>query len=214
VFGRYYDPATEQFLSVDPLVAETGTPYAFTDGDPVNESDPSGSCVKLLWVCVGDGQQTSSIGFRFDPGAGANAAVNIGRGASFGLSDRIANWISPGASCTVTQNRFDEFLGGAASSVTGGEVLNSLLSSALRNEVGAIGLRFSDDQQALVELAKLAKATGGVTTEEAESLMDWAQEFDLNPSSSEPEIHPGRSGWSSQNLHIRIGPVNHIPVLP
>jgi RHS repeat-associated protein len=40
--NRYYDPATEQFLSVDPLVDETGTPYAFTNGDPVNGSDPSG----------------------------------------------------------------------------------------------------------------------------------------------------------------------------
>ncbi len=39
---RYYDPATEQFLSVDPLADETGTPYAFTGGDPVNGSDPSG----------------------------------------------------------------------------------------------------------------------------------------------------------------------------
>lgn len=39
---RYYDPATEQFLSVDPLVDVTGTPYAFTGGDPVNGSDPSG----------------------------------------------------------------------------------------------------------------------------------------------------------------------------
>jgi uncharacterized protein RhaS with RHS repeats len=44
--GRYYDPATEQFLSVDPLVDETGTPYAFTDGDPVNGSDPSGDLTK------------------------------------------------------------------------------------------------------------------------------------------------------------------------
>jgi hypothetical protein len=32
--NRYYDPATEQFLSVDPLVDETGTPYAFTNGIP------------------------------------------------------------------------------------------------------------------------------------------------------------------------------------
>jgi RHS repeat-associated protein len=39
---RYYDPSTEQFLSVDPAVDETGTPYAFTSGDPVNGSDPSG----------------------------------------------------------------------------------------------------------------------------------------------------------------------------
>ena len=39
---RYYDPAAGQFLSVDPVVDQTGTPYAFTGGDPVNNVDPSG----------------------------------------------------------------------------------------------------------------------------------------------------------------------------
>jgi len=39
---RYYDPTTEQFLSVDPLVDQTDAPYAYTAGDPVNTSDPSG----------------------------------------------------------------------------------------------------------------------------------------------------------------------------
>ena len=39
---RYYDPVTDQFLSVDPLVAETGQPYAFVGDDPVNETDPRG----------------------------------------------------------------------------------------------------------------------------------------------------------------------------
>jgi uncharacterized protein RhaS with RHS repeats len=39
---RYYDPVTSQFLSVDPLADVTGTPYAFTGGDPVNGSDPAG----------------------------------------------------------------------------------------------------------------------------------------------------------------------------
>jgi len=33
---------TSQFLSVDPLVNVTETPYAYTGGDPVNESDPIG----------------------------------------------------------------------------------------------------------------------------------------------------------------------------
>ena len=42
LIGRYYDPATGQFLSVDPLVAETGQPYAYAGSDPVNESDPNG----------------------------------------------------------------------------------------------------------------------------------------------------------------------------
>jgi len=40
--GRYYDPGTGQFLSVDPLVDETGQPYAYTGGDPVNATDPTG----------------------------------------------------------------------------------------------------------------------------------------------------------------------------
>jgi hypothetical protein len=39
---RYYDPATDQFLSIDPDVAETGQPYAFTGDDPLNATDPLG----------------------------------------------------------------------------------------------------------------------------------------------------------------------------
>jgi hypothetical protein len=42
VVDRYYDPATDQFLSVDPDVAQTGQPYAFTGDDPLNASDPLG----------------------------------------------------------------------------------------------------------------------------------------------------------------------------
>jgi uncharacterized protein RhaS with RHS repeats len=40
--NRYYDPATGQFLSVDPLVDETDEAYSYTGGDPVVGSDPSG----------------------------------------------------------------------------------------------------------------------------------------------------------------------------
>jgi hypothetical protein len=39
---RYYDPNTTQWLSVDPDVAQTGQPYAFTGDDPVNRTDPQG----------------------------------------------------------------------------------------------------------------------------------------------------------------------------
>jgi hypothetical protein len=44
--GRYYDPFTEQFLSVDPDVAETGQPYEFTGDDPLNATDPLGLRLK------------------------------------------------------------------------------------------------------------------------------------------------------------------------
>jgi hypothetical protein len=48
--GRYYDPATGQFLSVDPLVDETGQPYAYTGDDPINALDPSGLGLIPSWV--------------------------------------------------------------------------------------------------------------------------------------------------------------------
>jgi RHS repeat-associated protein len=40
--ARYYDPTTAQFLTIDPMVAETMSPYAYTAGDPINAADPSG----------------------------------------------------------------------------------------------------------------------------------------------------------------------------
>ena len=42
--ARYYDPATAQFLTRDPLVALTGSAYGYVGGNPLNETDPSGLC--------------------------------------------------------------------------------------------------------------------------------------------------------------------------
>lgn len=71
----------------------------------------------------------------FDPMASVDAIVNFGRGASFGLSDRIANWIVPGASCTVPQDSLDQFLGSAATTLLGGEALGALLRSGRLGEL-------------------------------------------------------------------------------
>jgi RHS repeat-associated protein len=40
--ARVYDPATAQFLTVDPLDAISGAPYNYADDNPVNDADPSG----------------------------------------------------------------------------------------------------------------------------------------------------------------------------
>lgn len=40
--ARYYDPATAEFLTVDPDTDLTGTPYAYTGGNPLNAVDLSG----------------------------------------------------------------------------------------------------------------------------------------------------------------------------
>ena len=38
----YYDPNTAQFLTPDPLNAETGSRYGYADNNPINNDDPSG----------------------------------------------------------------------------------------------------------------------------------------------------------------------------
>jgi hypothetical protein len=42
--NRYYDPTTDEFLSIDPDVAQTDQPYVFTNDDPLNAEDPLGLC--------------------------------------------------------------------------------------------------------------------------------------------------------------------------
>jgi RHS repeat-associated protein len=47
LINRYYDPVTGQFTSIDPEVRQTLQTYAYTAGDPVTETDPSGLAVNL-----------------------------------------------------------------------------------------------------------------------------------------------------------------------
>ncbi|MHB2022061.1 MAG: RHS repeat-associated core domain-containing protein [Mycobacteriales bacterium] len=48
--ARYYDPATGQFLTRDPIAALTGSPYGYAGDNPLNLTDPTG-----FMVCAPDG---------------------------------------------------------------------------------------------------------------------------------------------------------------
>jgi RHS repeat-associated protein len=51
LINRYYDPATGQFISVDPAVGQTLAPYAYAAGDPVTGTDPTGlyTVFRIRW---------------------------------------------------------------------------------------------------------------------------------------------------------------------
>ena len=40
--ARYYEPATAQFLTRDPLAPQTGEPFVYVRGNPLNSADPTG----------------------------------------------------------------------------------------------------------------------------------------------------------------------------
>ena len=50
--ARTYDPATGQFLSVDPDVAETQEPYGYAGDNPVNGGDPTGMCAATAYAAA------------------------------------------------------------------------------------------------------------------------------------------------------------------
>jgi len=51
--NRYYDPATGQFLTTDPLLDLTQAPYNYISDDPLNGTDLTGLCG--FWCNVGIG---------------------------------------------------------------------------------------------------------------------------------------------------------------
>jgi len=42
LINRFYEPATGQFIALDPQIDQTLQPYAYTNGNPVSETDPTG----------------------------------------------------------------------------------------------------------------------------------------------------------------------------
>lgn len=62
----------------------------------------------------------------------------------------------------------------------------------------------------MIELAKDAKKSGGATLDEANILLDWADEYGV-PAHG-PEVHPDRPGAASNILHFHIGKTGHISI--
>ena len=86
--GRYYDPATGQFLSVDPLVDETGQPYAYAGDDPVNGSDPTGLITCGGWIPIGCGVVTDAqnqVSGQVKQVVNGTFGIRLSGGIGFGL---------------------------------------------------------------------------------------------------------------------------------
>lgn len=112
--NRYYDPNTRLFLTVDPLITATGTPYNYADNDPLNKTDPTGNCVLCEFSI------RASIGGAIQ-GAGSDFALQ--------LLGNIAN------GCDLFQNIdrnsliFSAVVGGVSAGRVGGRGTQGIKSS-------------------------------------------------------------------------------------
>ena len=106
LINRYYDPQTGQFISVDPAVSQTRQPYAYADGNPVINTDPTGlwlrTCNDYVYLRVCKTRWTNwEVENIILPGL--HAAQQYGAGCS-----RITDWIPGtaghvlGVACTFT----------------------------------------------------------------------------------------------------------------
>lgn len=69
------------------------------------------------------------------------------------------------------------------------------------------GPRNNPNQDALIQLAR-EQARRGVNQNDAQILLNWAREYGVEPA----HIHPAHPNRNVNYPHIRVGPINHIPV--
>ncbi len=125
--NRVYDPASASFLSVDPALAATGMPYAYTPGNPLQAVDPLG----LNWL---SDTLTSPafwagtavfIGCELATGGTGSVLCLAGAGAVASAVDYVET--TP-AECQTLTGYFTHTLIGAGVGVLGGRLFGPALS--------------------------------------------------------------------------------------
>jgi RHS repeat-associated protein len=167
--NRVYDPATAQFLSVDPFAALTGEPYSYAEDDPIDKADPSGRCG---FVCVG-GIVLGGVTLASGVGEVVGATVVIGEtavslGAVSAVSGALGTLADTGE-CVAHENVscVGAIAGGLGPIGAAGVGLGLLTGEAI-NGVRAIGLTLGATGW-LGDAAGALASTGTVARSKAET---------------------------------------------
>jgi hypothetical protein len=147
IVARYYDPATGQFLTVDPKVASTLSPYGYVAGDPLNATDPSGEWGLPGWVTgawnatggkVVHAVQNSGLCLRNPFGAGWNSNSNGGCHTALSTSQGttlIAATVVTAVGAVATLGLGEVLFAGIAGDLASGTLLGAVYAS-----IGAVGM--------------------------------------------------------------------------
>jgi RHS repeat-associated protein len=151
--NRYYDPATGQFITRDPLQPLTGTPYAYALGDPLDITDALGLC---SWsICTAFNSAVNAV---------SNAGSQL-LNAGSQLLDAAGNAISAGVDFVYNDAAGISAVTGTLAVLTAPIPLVSLPLGAISVTTGAIAtlkdLAAGEGWQALLDAAGTAVGGAG-----------------------------------------------------
>ncbi|WP_291377745.1 RHS repeat-associated core domain-containing protein [Demequina sp.] len=99
--ARFYDPVTASFLSVDPALSATGSPYAYASGNPLQLVDPLGLwSIKGAWDSA-TSAVSSAVSTTVDAAASAVSATGTWIADNKGVIIGAAAGIVVGGGCLV-----------------------------------------------------------------------------------------------------------------
>jgi RHS repeat-associated protein len=188
LIDRYYDPGTDQFLTLDPLVDLTDEPYGYANDNPANGTDPTGLCdVNPLASsnCYDDAANAVS--------SGVNDAVNAGETAGSAVVD-TAEAAAPyaeavgadiGCAATAEDPGVDVETCGEAEELT---------AAAIEDAAGSQAASASEDASAAAEDQATEEATEDEPTCPATEEAGEGASLSGNPNFDNPAESPG-AGW-------------------
>jgi len=114
--GRYYDPTTGQFLSIDPIVQQTLEAYLYAGDDPVGAVDPLGTTTMYAqgdsgYAQCGNPAIVTDTAWRICERLNEAGLVRAGRNILSAVS-HIGNWLGTHLSraARYANNNFGSFI--------------------------------------------------------------------------------------------------------
>lgn len=230
--GRVYDPIVARFLTPDPWIqdptnSQSFNRYSYVWNNPLRYTDPTGEIVFLPLVIKGGAWALTAWGayetakavkqnvkdYQSGDLTGSEATKNVGVAAGEALL--MKNVVKPIAKVVQniekkvdTSKTVDSL---KAKSPTTGEVTAAIEPADVAKKAKE-SKRFSEEKQALVDMAKQDKKTG-MTSGDMQAYKDLNKELkDPFPTNKVrgPEVHPKRP--HGKEPHGHVGPVDHIPI--
>ncbi|WP_328296185.1 IPT/TIG domain-containing protein [Kineococcus sp. NBC_00420] len=153
LINRYYDPATAQFISIDPAVVATLQAYAYANADPINGVDPLGL---FGWDTV------SSLAAGFGDTVTFGGTKQIRRLINYELNGDTNDFdtVNP---CSLAY-KVGGGLGFAAGLITGETELQLLNAAREANSVARVGRWMSEvEHEAMLRTGMVQEGAGGTT---------------------------------------------------